>query len=64
MTRNGLAAAYAIAVRSSEYPVPEELLEDIVRRCMSEVQSHDNGQRGRWKGQGAEDISMMDLDEE
>lgn len=34
-------AAYAIAVRSSEYPVPEELLEDIVRRCVGEVGRHE-----------------------
>lgn len=37
--KHGLAAAYAIAVRASEYGENDALLEDIVERCVMGVKT-------------------------
>jgi len=40
-------AAYAIAVRTSEYDLPEDLLDDIVERVVTDVRSGNGRRRGR-----------------
>ncbi|KAL5518646.1 hypothetical protein ACEPAH_329 [Sanghuangporus vaninii] len=50
-------AAYAIVVRTSEYDLPEELLDDIVERCVSDVRRGSRRTRGgEYDGPG-EDMS-------
>ena len=50
-----LTAAYAIAVRASEYAGSEDILEDIVERCVTDVRSkkydaYDGGGPGNGAG--------------
>lgn len=40
-------AAYAIVVRSSEYDLPPEILEDIVAQSVSNYNSYSHETRGR-----------------
>ncbi|OCB85234.1 Translin [Sanghuangporus baumii] len=50
-------AAYAIVVRTSEYDLPEDLLDDIVERCVSDVRRGSRRPRGgEYDGPG-EDMS-------
>ncbi|EJD04301.1 Translin [Fomitiporia mediterranea MF3/22] len=46
--------AYAIAVRTSEYDLPEDMLDDIVEHCVSDVRRGGSSGRGRQRFGGGE----------